>query len=144
MWIFQSTLSVRRATDRRDAAAEAEKISIHALRKERDWMTARRNGSRKSFQSTLSVRRATARPASTCSNKSISIHALRKESDSNRTCRDTRQPISIHALRKESDFFFLFLFGYGYGFQSTLSVRRATMGLRVGLHHPADFNPRSP
>ena len=55
---FQSTLSVRRATDTQTTAMRAILISIHALRKESD-----RIGTLKAdtvqFQSTLSVRRAT-------------------------------------------------------------------------------------
>ena len=56
--IFQSTLSVRRATTRSGLIVSGDVISIHALRKESDSSVARlRNSSY------------------------ISIHALRKESD---------------------------------------------------------------
>ena len=57
----------------------------------------------------------------------ISIHALRKESDVSDFDKVAQQLISIHALRKESDrrcnaTLWIFL-----RFQSTLSVRRATL-----------------
>ena len=57
--VFQSTLSVRRATVRQVRFRMPLEISIHALRKESDLdNTARPAGIL--FQSTLSVRRATA------------------------------------------------------------------------------------
>ena len=56
--IFQSTLSVRRAT-----------VKDHPMR----WLLL--------FQSTLSVRRATGAHGSEQGGRDISIHALRKESD---------------------------------------------------------------
>ena len=59
--VFQSTLSVRRAT------AEPAK-STNTFR----------------FQSTLSVRRATGMELSPRAHEFISIHALREESDANR------------------------------------------------------------
>ena len=57
--LFQSTLSVRRATDATDDVTAEVMISIHALREESDGipLDAIRISSR--FQSTLSVRRAT-------------------------------------------------------------------------------------
>ena len=79
-WLFQSTLSVRRAT-----------------------LDQTINDFLKEFQSTLSVRRATTSPRSTISGISISIHALREESDSPCTDHALRGVISIHALREESD-----------------------------------------
>ena len=100
--VFQSTLSVRRATDDYGRTYLALPISIHALRKESDSATAD-DFTRTKFQSTLSVRRATGQAntnamtdlfQSTLSvrratyydyfglpNILISIHALRKESD---------------------------------------------------------------
>ena len=62
--LFQSTLSVRRATIKYDASVKQAK-----------------------FQSTLSVRRATGRVRQSDRQGVISIHALRKESDSARTGR---------------------------------------------------------
>ena len=55
---FQSTLSVRRATD----------LTVTSRRSNR-------------FQSTLSVRRATRKRGTGTDEQQISIHALRKESD---------------------------------------------------------------
>ena len=164
--VFQSTLSVRRATARLRTIHRPRHISIHALRKESDiplhgWF------SRRIHISIHALRKESDRPAfrlRPCDG--ISIHALRKESDP--TCGG--QPfggvvISIHALRKESDksrpFFVSVML-----FQSTLSVRRATdqdtehaaidpisihalrkeSDLQVGVHEgdELDFNPRSP
>ena len=118
-------------------------ISIHALRKESDL-----------FRKIIGRRLV------------ISIHALRKESDLRRTTSAASAIISIHALRKESD---LTLKNLSFGnriFQSTLSVRRATLPVLVStaivvisIHAlrkesdgklPANrpcrsnFNPRSP
>ena len=79
--VFQSTLSVRRATRQVDHAAIAHDISIHALRKESDGETDEHSRDGDKFQSTLSVRRATDRPEDQREGHVISIHALRKESD---------------------------------------------------------------
>ena len=79
------------------------------------------------FQSTLSVRRATARHGKPRLQMGISIHALRKESDNWAFNDGSSHVISIHALRKESD---PPDFGQSTDpdtFQSTLSVRRATV-----------------
>ena len=56
--IFQSTLSVRRATHVVDLGPVGVDISIHALRKESDTFPHDLTPSKR-FQSTLSVRRAT-------------------------------------------------------------------------------------
>ena len=55
---FQSTLSVRRATSRHAGGLPGHIISIHALRKESDFI-AIDYVTGVAFQSTLSVRRAT-------------------------------------------------------------------------------------
>ena len=78
--IFQSTLSVRRATVRPCLIVVGDIISIHALRRESDKIKRLDRTAQK-----------------------ISIHALRKESDSDPQVRLNRWNISIHALRKESD-----------------------------------------
>ena len=79
--LFQSTLSVRRATSPSYSCAVNCMISIHALRKESD-------------QPALITRLR----------YKISIHALRKESDVTPTPASCCMAvISIHALRKESD-----------------------------------------
>ena len=100
--IFQSTLSVRRATRHLALAPLVLRISIHALRKESDkairsrmalWLFQSTLSVRRAtillaavvdvmlFQSTLSVRRATRSLAGLEYRAGISIHALRKESD---------------------------------------------------------------
>ena len=78
--VFQSTLSVRRAT-----AATAKTTNTFR------------------FQSTLSVRRATEADDALHAAGEISIHALREESDLFRFLLRGREVISIHALREESD-----------------------------------------
>ena len=103
------------------------------------------------FQSTLSVRRATAitiltiiinpnfNPRSPWGERLnelfdgdttyvISIHALREESDSiTLFISIITAVISIHALREESDITRPIRFTKAFRFQSTLSVRRATL-----------------
>ena len=80
--IFQSTLSVRRATSLNKTIADLKAISIHALREESDITVCHAEGRNRSFQSTLSVRRATVAFATINGATPISIHALREESDS--------------------------------------------------------------
>ena len=99
---FQSTLSVRRATNEWRTRAVGVDISIHALRKESD------------------IACTTAIP-----NNTISIHALRKESDLTRwTQADWQLFQSTLSVRRatgtKTDPLKVKLF------QSTLSVRRAT------------------
>ena len=125
-WLFQSTLSVRRATLDDFLLRLLVEISIHALRKESDkpfakkfrWNAISIHALRKEsdtfphdltpskrFQSTLSVRRATLQLAGEVRHADISIHDLRKESDTG----ERRQMAKLLL------------------FQSTLSVRRATI-----------------
>ena len=78
--VFQSTLSVRRATIIPCCFTYYGAISIHALRKESD-LTRLSIRTCAIFQSTLSVRRATGSSALDGLAVLISIHALRKESD---------------------------------------------------------------
>ena len=78
--LFQSTLSVRRAT----CATHTPQCS-------------------RTFQSTLSVRRATGVDAGEAHGVKISIHALREESDPDQWRVAAQAAISIHALREESD-----------------------------------------
>ena len=74
----------------------------------------------------------------------ISIHALRKESDRFRDDVQSGISISIHALRKESDMLAVSVIAACVIFQSTLSVRRATL-CALGMFTPyKNFNPRSP
>ena len=79
--VFQSTLSVRRATDCRPGGRPTESISIHALREESDLAKSIMPLYPSIFQSTLSVRRATGTWDSRLHGLTISIHALREESD---------------------------------------------------------------
>ena len=60
--IFQSTLSVRRATSPTGVLVVGLDISIHALRKESDMVVNNGATLAMAFQSTLSVRRATGWP----------------------------------------------------------------------------------
>ena len=78
-------------------------ISIHALRKESDGLRRLLRLHRLRCQSTLSGRRATEPHGNTLDCLHISIHALRKESDWRWFSRWPDARISIHALRKESD-----------------------------------------
>ena len=80
MLTFQSTLSVRRATNEKIVAHYALRISIHALREESD------TGVLLGYLT-----------------RQISIHALREESDIRRAKFAVDAFISIHALREESD-----------------------------------------
>ena len=57
--IFQSTLSMRRATQLGDADAQMLVISIHALHEESDQQGRNHRLLPPTFQSTLSMRRAT-------------------------------------------------------------------------------------
>ena len=80
--IFQSTLSMRRAT-----IGTGERCRTVQVR----------------FQSTLSMRRATVYDAAAEPFQSISIHALHEESDCIACFRQIQPFISIHALHEESD-----------------------------------------
>ena len=100
---FQSTLSMRRATDAVCIAPEDDEISIHALHEESDAFVVH-----------------------VVEQRLISIHALHEESDSY-TSRDYHtRAISIHALHEESDICRANADRLLYAFQSTLSMRRAT------------------
>ena len=147
--IFQSTLSVRRATIHEYKQLLFSYISIHALREESDNDALERlqnidNFNPRSpwgerpygniyvrwlfiFQSTLSVRRATGKLYTVRKWLHISIHALREESDQPFLMLPQQATISIHALREESDFYPTQDDLIAIVFQSTLSVRRATL-----------------
>ena len=125
MPIFQSTLSVRRATRFLSNEVNSFSISIHALREESDEsgvgcppcvaisIHALREESDSSWPATPSA-------------LLISIHALREESDPTYLLGGISFRISIHALREESDGTAQELDQRVSKFQSTLSVRRAT------------------
>ena len=77
--------------------------------------------------------------------KGISIHALLAESDlAQRLCRLVHIVISIHALLAESDIVPLPRRSSRLQFLSTLSLRRATVGLKESSGFFRYFYPRSP
>ena len=145
---FLSTLSLRRATnpvvDVRRATGTA--ISIHALLAESD----------DTLVTTHVIFCAYFYPRSPCgerrerglqdhSSTDISIHALLAESDVTvLAVLVTGQDISIHALLAESDDISHELEAQTRRFLSTLSLRRATLGVNCGEAHKTDFYPRSP
>ena len=100
---FQSTLSMRRATDRLPWVGPSACISIHALHEESDEDKMDINMTAK-----------------------ISIHALHEESDPTDCDTPTLTTISIHALHEESDAVNAQRNYVSFIFQSTLSMRRAT------------------
>ena len=119
---FLSTLSLRRATARKNSKCRCLLISIHALLAESDMMF---------FDY--------AHPG--C----ISIHALLAESDGvhfdnyNLHC-----TISIHALLAESDRSYFLGSRVPVKFLSTLSLRRATFFRHKKTLQDFNFYPRSP
>ena len=102
--LFQSTLSMRRATGFH-FDFHAESISIHALHEESDTADYKQTGT--------ALR--------------ISIHALHEESDASRARYHMVGGISIHALHEESDVNIAASIPQLMTFQSTLSMRRATV-----------------
>ena len=111
--LFQSTLSMRRATPR-----------CHLTVKFRDI-----------FQSTLSMRRATTNILPVWGYEGISIHALHEESDLGSVPYCNTGTISIHALHEESDVSTMAGASLSSVFQSTLSMRRATNGGQLVAGH---------
>ena len=141
---FQSTLSMRRATESSRHVEPQRDISIHALHEESDPLP-HVSAEWEIFQSTLSMRRATNTWHPISSLSEISIHALHEESDPtfSKTWTGTCI-ISIHALHEESDSPIDAMSCAVCGFQSTLSMRRATHQQHAVSHGPPYFNPRSP
>ena len=158
--LFQSTLSVRRATqssycywrpkshfnprspwgERRNRAIATgvrRAISIHALREESDP----RKGRTLLLSHRISIHALREESDVSASVQSlarrlISIHALREESDGKSDdIKSKRHKISIHALREESDAFTALDVTTHNQFQSTLSVRRATLNFKMVSHH---------
>ena len=148
--LFLSTLSLRRATARRDSRQQPAGISIHALLAESDSAprfapTASRNfyprspcgerqraeiraNSQQEFLSTLSLRRATFSGSDSPSSKYISIHALLAESDVSFMLYDTSSLIFLSTLSLRRATSVLWMAPSRLLFLSTLSLRRATMG----------------
>ena len=102
--IFQSTLSMRRATGISLIELTSILISIHALHEESDHESSNLR-----------------------SRVFISIHALHEESDQGGGTHVDSVHISIHALHEESDILVCVISGLSIRFQSTLSMRRATL-----------------
>ena len=125
---FLSTLSLRRATTQFSQKGQANKISIHALLAESDFLFYTQNRHLAKFLSTLSLRRATLTHRGGVRQREISIHALLAESDP--ICGSTIriENISIHALLAESDPHWKMTNPNPKIFLSTLSLRRATIG----------------
>ena len=143
MRVFQSTLSMRRATDTWDGAETFDRISIHALHEESD------EGSR---------------PAGLVAG--ISIHALHEESDQSmvsQTCTKLKFQSTLSMRRATTLFHADFRPSRFQStlsmrratrhcmrwrpcrlFQSTLSMRRATVTSSCGCRCSPHFNPRSP
>ena len=128
---FQSTLSMRRATRAVQAVCSNQGISIHALHEESDgFQQWRVRGIPISIHALHEESDALADVAARIIN--ISIHALHEESDL------VPPPfeivgggISIHALHEESDSKHPTCTHADRRFQSTLSMRRATVQLDI-------------
>ena len=162
--VFQSTLSMRRATGIPPLHDGLAIISIHALHEESD-LGADTTAHAAAFQSTLSMRRATIDERYLELTLFISIHALHEESDVRKSAKQARHRISIHALHEESDRDDVAVASAVVisihalheesdsrapakarreEFQSTLSMRRATHDPIPSAHRISYFNPRSP
>ena len=122
---FQSTLSVRRATQRiLDAGLAMEFQSTLSVR--RATFTPTLDLAVSIFQSTLSVRRATHDGHSTVGGSIFQSTLSVRRATPEHPEGHARNTISIHALRKESDRLWNHHASHHQRFQSTLSVRRAT------------------
>ena len=122
---FQSTLSVRRAT-KTDVIASAFALFQSTLSVRRATRVESVASVAEQFQSTLSVRRATHRRRTKRSGVQISIHALREESDlalmrRSRSCCRFQSTLSVRRATMAA-----LVLARRSLFQSTLSVRRAT------------------
>ena len=156
---------MRRATGALWDSVTQSGISIHALHEESDSDSIKASIDNIKFQSTLSMRRATITAGHAPVFSTISIHALHEESDWNVMLAYNAKIISIHALHEESDGQSHSLIQGLERFQSTLSMRRATLHSadlanadlfqstlsmrratchRRGVPEPRHFNPRSP
>ena len=165
---FQSTLSLRRATETLPAAIQTVIISIHALLAESDGPQGVSVTNATVFQSTLSLRRATLRrlaaqapehpdfnPRSPCGERLEiretdtpeqifqSTLSLRRATSGDQRVLGI-QGISIHALLAESDSSSSMRLVPSSLFQSTLSLRRATGADALYRGGNSNFNPRSP
>ena len=141
--LFQSTLSLRRATPGGWAGWVHGLISIHALLAESDAFSPLG-----ALFLDISIHALLAEsdgePAGGGGHHGISIHALLAESDFGGVRTYLDNIISIHALLAESDVIRNFPPRAARGFQSTLSLRRATPVIAQTCDVSRDFNPRSP
>ena len=129
MWLFQSTLSVRRATRVGGFQHFIPTISIHALRKESDSLLTIIIPSPFPFQSTLSVRRATSSSKLNASSMVFqsTLSVRRATLVSQRTLRHPKFQSTLSVRRATCEY--LYSMDVARLFQSTLSVRRATRQL---------------
>ena len=100
---FQSTLSVRRATPVTLHHGRCHVISIHALREESDIFDESYRAKLNEFQSTLSVRRATGATDATAAEAKFQSTLSVRRATVIVFVVDAADDISIHALREESD-----------------------------------------
>ena len=114
MFVFQSTLSVRRATGDGPRPVMRLRISIHALREESDVVREWSGRSERVFQSTLSVRRAT------------HSQAYPSWLSTFQSTLSVRRATATGGHARELNLF-----------QSTLSVRRATMVTATSRGNPS-------
>ena len=123
VYVFLSTLSLRRATSKRFGDALEH---LH-------------------FYPRSPCGERPTKHAQATSNQPISIHALLAESDCNANYNyRSGRPISIHALLAESDGIGLVFLWWGVRFLSTLSLRRATRIIDIINNVINNFYPRSP
>ena len=134
---FQSTLSLRRATDLRRPVCQPGQISIHALLAESDLPPRCSSCMMVVFQSTLSLRRATGgvfrvkriyidfNPRSPCGERLL--HWMRMMSEPSHF--NPRSPCGERHLCGNVHLHFT-------GFQSTLSLRRATPRRGIFIRFP--------
>ena len=166
VYVFLSTLSLRRATNARPDTRRHDVISIHALLAESDCLGSQQPagttnfyprspcGERRimtiticiasKFLSTLSLRRATNGHEQAPYIAWISIHALLAESDYWPCVFVVGRAISIHALLAESDISEFWTALNRQSFLSTLSLRRATEIPYQRQIDQQNFYPRSP
>ena len=123
---FQSTHSLRSATQKNARLGQLEQVSIHALLAECDTETGEWSCSQLRFQSTHSLRSATEMDRRLYDKVAVSIHALLAECDTQWMLWLRDHPVSIHALLAECDEQKKKEEQEAFLFQSTHSLRSAT------------------